>query len=252
MYYFLLLSIVIVCIYVVVRDRTEYIEFKKTKSTKKRIAFYRGWLIKSYLLVGLPGIIVLILLGKTNYLINPIYSNESFRLFQSEISKQSVLTTIGGVVIGMVVGVILMGFVTFMKTRWNNGISTSTIGDVQSLLPRNAHERRYGMLLAIGAGINEEILFRVAVPALLIGILHEPQVAIVVSILAFGLMHIYQGAIGVFGAMFAGAMLMSLYLLTGSIFFSMLIHAFIDMNTLVIQPFIASSSLRITKAKTHN
>src|SRR5205809_941065 len=44
------------------------------------------------------------------------------------------------------------------------------VGDIRALLPRNSAELPYGAGLALSAGIFEETLFRLALPALLYGI----------------------------------------------------------------------------------
>lgn len=244
MYYFCLLAVVAISAYIVIRDKVEYKEFKKAKSAKKRLAFYKSWLVKSYVMLGLPAVLILVLLQETSYIFHPIWSNETTRSLHKELSSQSIWMMVTAVLIGATIGVMLLGIVTYMKTRRTQKISTGAVGDIESLLPRNSAERRYCSLLAIGAGLNEELLYRVAVPVILLGIWPNPTVAIVLSILAFGLMHIYQGIPGVVGATLSGMFLMYLYIITGNIFASILFHIFIDMNGLVIQPLIARYALK--------
>jgi membrane protease YdiL (CAAX protease family) len=244
MYYACLFAVIVISAYTIICDKQEYKAFKKVKSPKKRLAFYKGWLRKSYLLIGLPAVVVLLVLQKTHYIFHPIWSNNTTRLAQAEIHNHSAGSTALGVIFGLTVAIAGFGVVTYVRSRWSRQVSTVVAGDVQALLPRNAKERWHGLWLSIAAGINEELLFRVAVPVILIGILPDPMIAIAVSIIGFGLMHIYQGASGVLGATFAGTGLMYMYLITGNIFTSMLLHAFIDTNSIVLQPLIARYAVR--------
>jgi membrane protease YdiL (CAAX protease family) len=244
MHYACLLVILVISVYTVIRDKNEYKAFKKVKSPKKRLMFYKGWLRKSYVLIGLPAVVVLLLLQKTNYIFQPIWSNDTTKLAQAEIHNHSAGSTALGVIFGLFLAVAGFGVITYLRSRWSQNVSTVTVGDVQALLPRNAKERWYGLWLSIAAGMNEELLFRVAVPVILLGILPDPKMAIAISIVGFGLMHIYQGVSGVLGATFAGAGLMYMYLITGNVFTSMLLHAFIDTNSIVLQPLIARYAVK--------
>lgn len=111
--------------------------------------------------------------------------------------------------------------------------------DILLIMPRNGNElaRFYG--LSVTAGIVEEILWR----GLLFWYLGEfmPLWAVaVISTIGFGLAHAYQGwsqvpAITLVGAVFAG-----IYLLTGSVWLPIILHAAVD----IIQGRIAYEVLR--------
>ena len=235
---------IVLTVYVVIEDKRDFTEFKQYKTAKKRLTFYKKWLTKSYLLVGLPAIVYLLFTENFRRLNNPFWTNSTIKYLHVEIVEKNPWVLIGGLNIGILVGWILQGMITYKKTRWSNSEKTATIGDVQAILPKNSNERRYGFLLAISAGINEELLFRVAIPLILLSLGLSPLAAGVLSILWFGCMHIYQGIFGVFGASLAGAGLMAMYIVTGSIFAPIIFHASIDLNALIIQPYIAKKSLR--------
>jgi membrane protease YdiL (CAAX protease family) len=250
MAYILLCIIIAISLYNIKTDKVDYAHLKAHPTSKNRIALYRSWIKKSYITIGLPGALVLLILQKTYYLSHPIWANETTALFRRGFSAQVLPGMLGGVAAGGIVGLGLMSIATVMKTRWAGVEKTSTIGDVQALLPKNAKERRYGLPIAIGAGLNEELLFRVTVPVLLLQITHNPSLAVVLSVLGFGVMHTYQGIGGVLGATFAGGMLMGVYLLTGSIIPGMLFHTYIDTNAFVIQPWVASIAGRSIRKNT--
>lgn len=60
------------------------------------------------------------------------------------------------------------------------------------------------------------------------------------SALIFGLVHFYQGWAGVILTTFPGVILTLVYLATGHLWIAMVVHAAIDLNGLILQPFLAS------------
>lgn len=54
--------------------------------------------------------------------------------------------------------------------------------------------------------------------------------AVVVSSLVFGLGHLYQGLPGVLKTTVVGLVVAGLYVLSGSLWLPMLLHAFVDLN----------------------
>ncbi|WP_433057771.1 CPBP family intramembrane glutamic endopeptidase [Dactylosporangium sp. CS-033363] len=102
---------------------------------------------------------------------------------------------------------------------------------VAFLLPRTAREQRWGVATAFTAGICEELVFRGALLAGAVGLLHLPIIVagILVS-LFFGLGHLYQGAFGVIGTTLFGLCATALYVATGSLLLPVLIHAAVDLG----------------------
>jgi membrane protease YdiL (CAAX protease family) len=68
---------------------------------------------------------------------------------------------------------------------------------------------------------------------------------VVLISLFFGLAHIYQGWAGAAAAGTLGLVLAGLYLLTGSLFLPMAIHALVDMRVLLIFPPDASPAIAV-------
>ena len=110
------------------------------------------------------------------------------------------------------------------------------VGDIQAMLPRNRQELRLTALLSVNAGVVEELLFRLALPALVFGATGNAVVAVVAPLLLFGLLHLYQGPAGVVGTALVGAIMMAVYVGTGSIVWPIILHALFDLRTLVLLP----------------
>jgi len=106
----------------------------------------------------------------------------------------------------------------------------------EALLPRGRRERLTFAALAITAGICEELIFRG------FGIAYvrwlwpgAPRTAvIVVTGLAFGLGHLYQGARGVVLTAVVGGYFAWLVLSTGSLWPAMVIHGLLDLRILAL------------------
>jgi membrane protease YdiL (CAAX protease family) len=103
-----------------------------------------------------------------------------------------------------------------------------------ALLPRTVEERRTFAVLAVTAGICEEIIFRAFGIAYVRFIWASASDAwiIVLTSVAFGFAHLYQGLRGVVLTGIVGAVFASLVLTTGSLFAAMAIHAMIDLRVL--------------------
>jgi len=105
---------------------------------------------------------------------------------------------------------------------------------VAALLPRTPAERRMFALLALTAGICEEVLYRgfglAALRWAAPGLGHPAL--ILVTAAAFGLAHLYQGPAGVALTGLAGAYLAWIALATGSLVPVMVLHALLDLRIL--------------------
>jgi uncharacterized protein len=110
------------------------------------------------------------------------------------------------------------------------------VGDIRALLPRNRGELPYGAGLALTAGVVEELLFRLALPALLFGVFGSAPLAFLIAALVFGLLHIYQGPQGIAFAFVLGLVFTALYLLSGTILVPIVFHALIDLRSLILIP----------------
>jgi membrane protease YdiL (CAAX protease family) len=105
---------------------------------------------------------------------------------------------------------------------------------VAALLPRTAAERWVFALLALTAGICEEVLYRgfglAALRWAAPGLGHPALIAI--TALAFGMAHLYQGGRGVALTGLAGAYFAWIAISTGSLVPVMVLHAILDLRIL--------------------
>lgn len=100
-------------------------------------------------------------------------------------------------------------------------------GDLSIMLPRNGNElaRFYG--LSITAGIVEEVLWR----GFLIWYLSQFMPlwgAALVSAIAFGLAHAYQGLVHLPPLIMAGLVFSALFVISGSLWLPIILHAAVD------------------------
>ena len=71
-------------------------------------------------------------------------------------------------------------------------------------------------------------------------------ISFIVASLLFGLLHIYQKVWGVIGATLLGLGFSLLYLMTGSIWVVMVVHAVIDLRSLILIPIVVQGVWRKT------
>jgi membrane protease YdiL (CAAX protease family) len=95
------------------------------------------------------------------------------------------------------------------------------------LLPTTSAERRVFLLLSASAGLCEELAYR----GYLIGVL-APRIgtapAVVIASVGFGLVHVYQGPLGMVRAAVIGAALAVGFLVAGSLWPAVVAHAAVD------------------------
>jgi len=109
------------------------------------------------------------------------------------------------------------------------------VPDFSALLPSTTHERLLWTLVAISAGICEEVLFR----GWLLSALHDQvglngAALIIAASATFGLAHAYQRPTGVILTGLAGALFCVLYVATGSLLVPILLHIVVDARFAVL------------------
>ena len=103
----------------------------------------------------------------------------------------------------------------------------SQLNAVRPLLPSSVGELRYFTALSITAGICEEVLFRgylIWYLAVYVGL----PAASVLSGVAFGLGHLYQGRRQAVKIIFVGFVFVLFYIGTGTLWIPMALHALLD------------------------
>ena len=132
------------------------------------------------------------------------------------------------------------GLGAVLATRGNWRI-LKTIGNVGSLFPRNRPEIVHAAAMSIAAGVSEELAFRLFLPLLVALVSGSAFVAFGVAVAAFGAMHLYQGRAGVIATTLVGALMAAVYLMTGELWLAMVLHALIDLNSLVLRPMLTGA-----------
>lgn len=141
----------------------------------------------------------------------------------------------GGVAWGLAAGSILYMVYTIVQTARSRSSRDSLrkqiadMGGVELIQPRRKAEHDRFIWLSVTAGITEEIIFR----GFLIGALALVMpvwAAAVIAITAFTLGHLYQGPKGLVRVFVLSLIFTGLYLLCGSVWPLMIIHAAVDLT----------------------
>lgn len=215
------------------RSRIEYARFKTYTTTAPRQKQYRKWLIESFVFFG--GLSLLILLLSGGYVGRLL---AAVRQWPVGVWFSGLIRSTGFLVPGIAIGfavLLIVGTVLAVFFARNSG-EVPSLGDVAALLPRNREELGWGALLSLNAGLVEELMFRLALPALVFGVTGNAVVAVVAALVVFGALHAYQGVTGVVVTMIVGGLFMALYLATGSIVVAMVAHALVDLRSFVLIP----------------
>ena len=214
------------------KDRREYQRFKRYRSTARRQQLFRKWLRESFLVFGGLALILTVLVWQfIPLLLNDVNGWDWVRSLRAWYAPIGWLATPILLFVVLVLPIALL----FLARKQDD---VTSIGDIQAMLPRNRAEVRLGALLSLNAGVVEELLFRLALPALAYGAFGNAFFAIVVSALVFGSLHAYQGAVGIIGTTLVGVFLLAIYLATGSILAAIVVHVLIDLRSFVFIPVI--------------
>ena len=225
----------------VTRERGQYRRFKRLTSTRARQRVYARWLLESA--VVLAGLTAAVLLAAWPYLTRALLDTQRWAPVASV--RDFLATPTGAVVwLGalLVVASLLVAPVLLLRGSLDE---IPAVGDIRALLPRTRAELKYGVGLGLSAGVFEELLFRLALPALLFGIVGSGPLAFAVAAVLFGMLHLYQGPLGILFAALLGFMFAALYVLTGSIAAPIFLHALVDLRSLVLIPIALGGAWRV-------
>jgi membrane protease YdiL (CAAX protease family) len=236
--YFLLLIAALV-LNAIVKDRKEFRRFTRLRSSIKRRRTMRKWVVQSFVFFGAASAVTLVLAWQFVPALLVELSDIRFISDARSFFDDNVWVTAAIVVV--LVGGGVLGIVAARRET-----EIPSVGDVQSLLPRNRAELKWGALLSINAGVVEELLFRLAMPALLFGVTGNALVSCSISVIVFGLLHAYQGLPGMIGATIIGAVFTVIYILSGTILVPIVVHALFDLRSLVLIPIVIKRVHRIS------
>lgn len=218
------------------RQRGEYAAFKRMRTTKRRQRTMRRWLVESALVFG--GLSAAVLLATWDLV--PVALADAQEWAPIEASRAFFLDSDVGRVL-VIAGWVLLAVALLLPFLLLRGADTEDVpklGDIGALLPRTRDELPYGAGLALSAGVFEETMFRLALPTLLFGIGMDGPLAFAVASLLFGALHLYQKWIGVLTATLLGVVFAFLYLVSGTILVPIVVHALIDLRSLVLLPLV--------------
>ncbi len=219
------------------RSRNTFRRFKRLTSTRARQKVYARWLLESALVMG--GLSAAVLLAAFPFVPPVLTGTQAWgpvatvRAFLG--TPIGVAVSVGAILI--VAAALIAPVLLLRRTVGAGGVDAiPAVGDIRSLLPRVRAELKYGVGLGFSAGILEELLFRLGLPALLFGITGLAPLSFVIASLIFGMLHLYQRALGILFATLLGLVFAALYVLTGSIAAPIVLHALVDLRTLVLIP----------------
>lgn len=216
------------------RDRRDYRRFKLLRTTRERQFVFAKWLREAILIFG--GLTVAVLLASWNF-ITPAAS--SALAWPPLAWLHTAFADGTGLGIGIAIGAaFLVGLLLPVILLRRHEGEIPAVGDIGSLLPRTRGELKYGLGLSLNAGLMEELLFRLGMPALLFGITGNGVLSFVLAALLFGLLHLYQKVLGVVVTTLLGLVFSLVYLLSGSIWVVIVVHALIDLRSLVLIPIV--------------
>ena len=196
----------------------------------------RRWVLRSFLLFWGVSLAVLALLGRPGALLHPPSEFAALTAsFHHDFSPGFVPILIGAVIGGAIAGAALAA----VRQRRGKTAQPKILGDVEPLFPRNPDERRWTALLGANAGVGEELFFRLMLPLLIVLVTGNAWAAFVAAGLIFGLVHFYQGWVGILATTVAGFVFAALYLASGQIWLPILIHAVMNLNSLWLRPLLA-------------
>lgn len=146
---------------------------------------------------------------------------------------------IGGVLALFVVSIVLPSAVAIRKKVMKRPRKYAAADAVKSLgyfLPATRTERHWYAFLSVTAGICEETLFR----GFVLHYLHafplslNLTLALLISSVIFGLQHLYQGAGGATATALVGLLFALVFLLTGNLLASVVLHSALDLRMLLV------------------
>jgi membrane protease YdiL (CAAX protease family) len=155
------------------------------------------------------------------------------RPWSGPIAGLGVMPAITPGAIGIVIGLAIV--VTLMITRWRSNEAATIerarqrLAFAEPMLPHTRGELVLFRFLSVTAGICEELLFRGFLIWYLGRYTGVIQAALLSS-LAFGVGHAYQGPRGILVTAMIGAFLSGVYLLSGSLILPMIIHGLMDLH----------------------
>jgi membrane protease YdiL (CAAX protease family) len=100
--------------------------------------------------------------------------------------------------------------------------------------PQSPKEYAWTIVLSVAAGVGEELVYRGALYGLLLRLTSSIAIATAISIVAFGLAHMAYGRLVVIGVTYIGLVFQVLYLLTGNLLTTIMLHTLYDIGIFTV------------------
>jgi membrane protease YdiL (CAAX protease family) len=216
----------------ITRERREYQRFKRMRSTVARQKVFRRWVIEAAIVLG--GLSVATIVGAWPSIPAALAAAQQWppvaALREIWLGPWGWPLAIAGIVL-----VLTLLIVPVLSIR-HSLEEAPAIGDIRALLPRTRGELPYGAALSLNAGVFEELLFRLGMPALVFAVTGDAIIAFTAATVIFGLLHVYQGPLGVLFSTVLGVVFLLLYLVSGWIAVPIVLHALIDLRSMILIP----------------
>ncbi|WP_250563579.1 CPBP family intramembrane glutamic endopeptidase [Sphaerisporangium fuscum] len=138
--------------------------------------------------------------------------------------------------VAVLAGVVVATGAVLLTTRRAGGAGGPLPGQApfEAMIPRTPAERRLALAMSVTAGVCEEIVYRGLLIALGVHLLRLPlPVAAGLALAVFVAGHLYQGWKGMLAVTVAGFALTMLYVKTGSLLLPVIVHALVDVRSLL-------------------
>lgn len=198
-----------------------------------RLRFYRQWTWQGWLLAAITLVLALGILGWTPDQLGLRMP----KLPTGSLGSGFIVGAAGAAIVGLLLGMVMA------KHRVASGQTTPPpklrpTDDTLTMLPATGRERRGWALLALTAGITEEVIWRGFLLAVLVAIFPVAPAWLLLMPMAllFGFAHLYQGRNGVILTTILGAILGGIYIATASLVVPIILHALIDLRVLLMPP----------------
>lgn len=234
---FILLGLLAALVWFARGDIAEYRLFQALRHSDARQARYRRWMAKAVFGFALPALLALALLGRLDAL---VAMPPEFATLAAALPSLALGEAAPAFLIGMTLGVAIVAALT----RLRRGRLPPTLGKVGALMPRTRRELGWGAALALTAGVTEEAMFRLALPLVTTLVTGSALAGFVAATIAFGVLHRYQGWVGVLATGVVGGFFAFLYLASGQLWLVMALHALLDLNGLVLRPVLGGAWAR--------
>lgn len=212
------------------------LRFRLTGATQ--IERYQSAILRSGLAFGIGGIALLAVGGDLAALASlPSEFADASVLLDQWFGPAEGSGVVLAVMLGFAGGVAVGGLVAWRRLR--RGKRDWSIGEIAHLQPRKPGAFGWAALLSIVAAATEELFFRLVLPLFVAKLSGNAWLGFGGALALFAFAHRYQRRAGVVGTAIGGAFLTLLYLRTDTLWLPIAAHAAINLNGLVIRPWLA-------------